>query len=81
MSVPVGRRGLAAALRIVAARGLVAKDDSGSWDTDAPSNIVYRHTDRGRRIVETLSRFSAWTTMFDGSEGIRPRQTAVPKTP
>jgi DNA-binding transcriptional ArsR family regulator len=65
--VPAGRRGLEAALRIVAAHGLVAKEGNGSWDTDAPGNTVYRHTGRGRRVVDALSRFSAWTTMFDGS--------------
>jgi hypothetical protein len=78
--VHAGRRGLAAALRIVAARGLVAKEDNGSWDTNAVGNTVYRHTDRGRRMVETLSRFSVWTTMFDGSDLARGSRSApVPK--
>ena len=64
--VPAGRRGLEVALRIVAARGLVAKEGNGSWDIDAPGITVYRQTGRGRLVVGALSRFSAWTTMFDG---------------
>jgi len=50
--VHAGRRGLAAALRIVGARGLVTRNDSGSWDTEPPADAVYRHTDLGRVVVE-----------------------------
>jgi DNA-binding HxlR family transcriptional regulator len=77
--VRAGRRRLAVALRIIAARGLVIKDDDGSWDTNAPGNTVYRQTARGRQIVEALSHFSVWTAMFDGSDTVRARATVVPK--
>jgi DNA-binding HxlR family transcriptional regulator len=64
-SIHAGRRELAAAVRLVAARGLVTRSDTGSWDTDASPNAVYRHTDLGRVVFEALSRFSFWTTVFD----------------
>ena len=64
--VHAGRRALAVALRLIAARGLVMRNDNGSWDSDTPADIVYRHTDIGRRVVETLSRFSIWTTIIPG---------------
>jgi DNA-binding HxlR family transcriptional regulator len=67
--VGAGRRGLALALRIVAAHGLVAKNDTGSWDAVAPNNTVYWHTDRGRRIAEQLASFSVWTSMLDRLPG------------
>jgi DNA-binding HxlR family transcriptional regulator len=63
--VPAGPLGLAEALRVVAAHGLVTRNDNGSWDTAAPVNAVYRHTDLGRLTVETLSDFSVWTRMFE----------------
>jgi DNA-binding transcriptional ArsR family regulator len=74
-----GRRALAKALRIIAAHGLVIKDDNGSWDTNAPGNTVYRQTARGRQIVEMLTRLSVWTAMFDGSHTVGSRPTVVPK--
>ena len=46
-------------------RGLVTRNHSGSWDTDAPVAAVYRHTDLGRLVVETLSRFWVWTALSD----------------
>jgi DNA-binding HxlR family transcriptional regulator len=64
-SVGAGRRELAAAVRLVAARGLVTRSDTGSWDTDASTDVFYRHTDLGRAVFESLSRFSFWTTVFD----------------
>jgi DNA-binding HxlR family transcriptional regulator len=69
------RRELAAAVRLVAARGLVTRNDTGSWDTDASIHAVYRHTDLGRAVFESLSRFSFWTTVFDrtGTRTVRGR--------
>jgi DNA-binding HxlR family transcriptional regulator len=64
-SIHGGRRELAAAVRLVAARGLVTRNDTGSWDTDASVDATYRHTDLGRAVFELLSRFSFWTTVFD----------------
>jgi DNA-binding HxlR family transcriptional regulator len=64
-SIHAGRRELAAAVRLIAARGLVTRDDTGSWDTDASNNAIYRHTDLGRVVFESLSRFSFWTRVFD----------------
>jgi DNA-binding HxlR family transcriptional regulator len=72
--VHAGRRALVEALRLVAARGLVTRDDNGSWDSDAPGDVVYRHTDVGRRVVETLSRFAMWTNIIPGiGSPSRPR--------
>jgi DNA-binding HxlR family transcriptional regulator len=68
------RRALVVALRLVAARGLVTKNDNGSWDSDTPADVVYRHTDVGRRVVETLSRFGMWTNIIPGiGSPSRPR--------
>jgi DNA-binding HxlR family transcriptional regulator len=67
--VRVGRRGLASALRIAAAHGLVAKSDIGSWDAVVADKTVYWQTDRGRRIVEELCRFSVWTSMWERVPG------------
>jgi DNA-binding HxlR family transcriptional regulator len=82
-SVPSARRGLTAALRILAAHGLVSAADGGSWDNIARGNTVYRYTDRGRALFETLSRLSAWTTMLDhdattSPEASGPRQGLPP---
>ena len=66
--VPAGRRALTMALRLVAARGLVTRDDAGSWDADAPTHVVYRYTDLGRLVFASLSRFSFWTTLFEPTE-------------
>lgn len=68
--VPAAARQRAAALRIVAAWGLVARTDNGSWDTDGSRSTVYHLTDRGRRTVATLSSFSAWTSMFDSPDSV-----------
>jgi DNA-binding HxlR family transcriptional regulator len=70
-----GRRGLAAALRVIAARGLVASTDNGSWDTQPRAEAVYRHTDLGRRVFEALSRFSVWTAMYEGDDSVAARLT------
>lgn len=66
--VHAGRRGLAAALRLVGARGLVTRNDTGSWDIDAPVGAVYRHTDLGRVVVAALSCYSLWTAMYDHTD-------------
>jgi|SRR3954470_772212 DNA-binding HxlR family transcriptional regulator len=66
--VHAGRRGLAAALRIVGARGLVTRNDSGSWDTEPPPDAVYRHTDLGGVVVEALTCYSLWTAMYDRAD-------------
>jgi DNA-binding HxlR family transcriptional regulator len=66
--VHAGRRGLAAALRLVAARGLVAMNRNGNWDSDAPVDAIYRHTELGRLVVERLSHFSVWTAMYERTD-------------
>jgi DNA-binding HxlR family transcriptional regulator len=72
--VHASRRALVMALRLVAARGLVTKNDNGSWDSDARADVVYRHTDVGRRVVDALSRFATWTNITAGSGSpSRPR--------
>ncbi|WP_353374404.1 hypothetical protein [Mycobacterium sp.] len=64
-SINGGRREVGAAVRLVAARGPVTRNDTGSWDTDASVDATYRHTDLGRAVFESLSRFSFWTTVFE----------------
>jgi DNA-binding HxlR family transcriptional regulator len=72
--VHASRRALVVALRLMAARGLVTRSDNGSWDGDVPADVVYRHTDVGRRVVETLSRYSTWTAIIPGiGSPSRPR--------
>ncbi|MGX9787507.1 hypothetical protein [Mycobacterium sp. MMS18-G62] len=68
--VHAGRRGLTAALRLVGSRGLVAKDDNGSWD-DPPVDALYRHTNLGRVVVEALSCYSLWTAMYDHTDSAK----------
>ncbi len=63
--VCAGRRALIVALRFVAARGLVTRTQNGSWDTEASADAEYRPTDRGRQVLDALSRFSVWTSMYD----------------
>ena len=77
-SIGAGRRELAAAVRLVAARGLVTRNDTGSWDTDASVHAVYQHTDRGAAVFDSLSRFSFWTTAFDetGAPAVRGRPSS-----
>jgi DNA-binding HxlR family transcriptional regulator len=72
--VHTSRRALVVALRLMAARGLVTRSDNGSWDGDVSADVVYRHTDVGRRVVETLSRYSTWTAIIPGiGSPSRPR--------
>jgi DNA-binding HxlR family transcriptional regulator len=69
-----GRRALAEAVRLVATRGLVTRNDDGTCDIDASADVVYRHTDVGRRVVEMLSHFSVWSTIIPGTGSpSRPR--------
>jgi len=63
--VGAGRWQLVAALKVVAARGLVSRTENGSWDTAPAVDAVYRHTDLGRQTFDALSRFSVWTAMYD----------------
>jgi DNA-binding HxlR family transcriptional regulator len=68
------RRALVVALRLIATRGLVTRNDHGSWDCDAPADVLYRHTDVGSRVVGTLSRYSTWTAIIPGiGSPSRPR--------
>jgi DNA-binding HxlR family transcriptional regulator len=72
--VHASRRALVVALRLVAAGGLVMRNDYGSWDGGAPADVVYRHTDVGRRVVEALSRYAMWTNIIPGiGSPSRPR--------
>lgn len=61
--VGTGRRELAAALRVVGARGVVTRTDNGTWDTQPHVDAVYRLTVLGRQLVEALSNFSVWTAI------------------
>jgi hypothetical protein len=72
--VHASRRAVMVALRLVAARDLVTWNANGSWDSDEPADVVYRHTDVGRRVVDTLSNFSMWTNIIPGiGNPSRPR--------
>ena len=62
------RRGLAAALRTIAAHGLVGMDPPGSWDAPASRDTLYTLTDRGRAVIATLSRLSVWTALVEGPD-------------
>ncbi|BBZ30167.1 hypothetical protein MMAD_44620 [Mycolicibacterium madagascariense] len=66
--VGCGRRGLAAALRTIAAHGLVGTNHPGSWDAPASRDALYALTDRGHTVVATLSRLSVWTLLVEGSD-------------
>ena len=63
-----GRRAVTAALRHLAAHGLVTTTDGGSWDTLVWRWAAFQLTDRDRRVVETLSELSAWTEMLEAAE-------------
>jgi DNA-binding HxlR family transcriptional regulator len=62
------RRALAVALRVLVAHGLVSASDSGTWDSITRGHRVYRHTDHGAAVVEALSHFATWTTLFEMTE-------------
>ncbi len=68
--VCAGRRAPIAALRVVAACGLVVRTENGSWDTEVSADAVYRPTDRGRQVLDALSRFSVWTAMYDRAPAV-----------
>jgi len=63
-SIHAGRRELAAAVRLVAAVDWWTRNDTESWAPTRPLMRSYRHTDLGRVVFESLSRFSFWTTGF-----------------
>jgi DNA-binding transcriptional ArsR family regulator len=64
----VGRRGVTAALRVIAARGLVSSSRAGSWDAAAARDTRYCLNDRGLAVIATLSRLSIWTVLVDGCD-------------
>ena len=66
--VGIGRRRLAATLRILAARGLIRTSRAGSWDSPAARATLYSLTDRGRTVVATLSRLAVWTALVEGAD-------------
>jgi DNA-binding HxlR family transcriptional regulator len=68
--IGAGRRGLLAALRVVGARGLVARSEDGSWDIAPSVGAVFRHTDLGGQVFDALARFSVWTAMYDRVEAV-----------
>jgi DNA-binding transcriptional ArsR family regulator len=61
-------RRLERALRALAASGLVTGCGSGTWDGTLSRDRLYRLTDRGRQVVQELSRWSVWTAMLDNPE-------------
>jgi DNA-binding transcriptional ArsR family regulator len=58
-------RELERALRALAAGGLVTGCGSGTWDGTLSRDRLYRPSDRGRQVVQQLSRWSVWTAIFD----------------
>lgn len=58
------RRAVSAALRVMAADGLVRADHRGSWDEPLAADVV-RLTGRGEAIVDSLSRFEVWMALYE----------------
>lgn len=67
--VRLGRRALLVALQILAARGIVAGDRGGSWDTRAPHTSTYWLTDHGQRTADLLSSFDVWVSLYERPDG------------
>ena len=60
-----GRQGVRRALRELIVGGLVTGDTPGSRDGSALAGERYAHTERGRAVVASLSRFSVWNSLYD----------------
>ncbi|MEU6579264.1 hypothetical protein [Nocardia sp. NPDC046763] len=56
---------LASALRLIAAHGLLATDDHGSWDEPLTIPGPLRLTDRGEAVAQALSNIAARRTPHD----------------
>lgn len=63
--VPGARRNLVQALRDLVVTGLVIGGMPGSCDGIGSNDSLYQHSERGRDIVELLSRFTVWTALYD----------------
>ncbi len=57
-------RGMENALRALAVSGLVTGSDGGTWDIALSRDRLYRLTNRGRQVVQELSRWSVWTAIL-----------------
>jgi|GEM_PF-5741057 len=64
--VPARSSDLESALRLIAAHGLLAADDHGTWDEPLTIPGTLRLTDQGKAIAQALSNRTARTTA-DGS--------------
>ncbi len=65
-ALPAARREIATALRDLVVVRLVTRAKPGSWDDMGSADTRYRHTELGRVAVRMLSRFSVWTSFYDG---------------
>jgi hypothetical protein len=65
-ALPGSRRALLRVLRDLVVAGLVTGGMPGSRDGLGSNEEPYRHTARGQAVVALLSRFSVWTTLYDG---------------
>jgi hypothetical protein len=59
------RRAFERALRALAAGAVVTAGDGGTWDNAPGRDRLYQLTDRGRQVVQELSRWPVWTAMLD----------------
>jgi DNA-binding HxlR family transcriptional regulator len=66
--IPARRRGLANALRVIAAHGLITTDSRGSWDRPMASTETILLTDRGLRAVEALSNLAVWARLYEQTD-------------
>ncbi|MFE3053516.1 hypothetical protein [Nocardia sp. NPDC059239] len=64
--VPAQGVDLASALRLIAAHGLLATDDHGSWDEPLTIPGPLRLTDRGEAVARALSNTAASRTPHNG---------------
>lgn len=65
-ALPGGARwDLVPALRDLVVTGLVAGGTPGSRDSMGSLDEPYDYTARGRAVVDLLSRFSVWTSLYD----------------
>ncbi|MFJ9364995.1 hypothetical protein ACIRRA_11325 [Nocardia sp. NPDC101769] len=64
--VPAQGPDLESALRLIAAHGLLATDDHGSWDEPLTIPGPLRLTDRGEAVAQALSNVEAGSTPHGG---------------
>ena len=64
-ALPGARWGLVPALRDLVVTGLVIGGTPGSRDGMGSHDESYDYTARGRAVVDLLSRFAVWISLYD----------------